>query len=392
MSNPNTEFVKVYDVATRITTTIPASELTAGMVRIQLNGSDEVLWADAAELDAAQGPHRHPPFSGARREKVLYIEQSLRDVYPKTYEAWEDGFRQDLHVEQELDLWVRVSRCLTEFTERHSPSPDERQEAFEVLGACLNATPTTVFETVSVRLLDRTVAQQLADAFFSNDRDFRMSQPFMLPKLSDYWDTAKDAIPRFAAELAAQSPTAAKETTTAIRAAVTEHLRVLPDQWLPRVAFVVAEDLYRAANTITAWNASVADYLACSAATFFGLLSQRGYRLHYVIDNSFQEMQRPIQLFPLWFRACGIEYQCPQLVESEFGLEPTESQGVVSQVLRGFFADGRHYVVLDTDSIESSFDTPLEQRDTKGVLTVIRTEAPGPGSKALVYLAGQPLT
>src|SRR5207248_10525888 len=112
---------------------------------------------------------------------------------------------------------------------------------------------------------------------------------------------------------------------------------------------------------------------------------------HYVIDNSFQEMQRPIQLFPLWFQACGIEYQCSQLVES-LGLEPTESQGVVSEVLRGFFADGRHYVVLDTDSIESSFDAPLEQLDTKGVLTIIRTEGPGPGSEASLYLAGQPIT
>ena len=167
MSNPNTEFVKVYDVATGITTTIPASELAAGMVRIRLNGSDEVLWADAAELDAAQGPHRHPPFSGARREKVLYIEQSLRDVYPMTYEAWEDGFRCDLHVDQEIDIWVCVSRYLNDFIEQRHPTSDQRQEAFEILAACMNSTPTTVFETFSVCVLDRTTAQQLVDAFFS---------------------------------------------------------------------------------------------------------------------------------------------------------------------------------------------------------------------------------
>lgn len=216
-----------------------------------------------------------------------------------------------------------------------------------------------------------------------------MAEPLMCPKISDYWDASKKAIPRFAAYLAAQSPTTAEQAKSAIRAAVTEHVRVLTDDWLPRVAFVVAEDLYRTANAITVWDDSVADYLACSAGTFFSLLSQRGYRLHYVIDNSFQEMQRPIQLFPSWFQACGIEYQCPQVLESEFGLEPKESQGVVSDVLRGFFAQGRHYVVLDTDSIESSFDAPLEQRNAEGVVTVIRTEAPGPGSKALVYLGGK---
>jgi hypothetical protein len=214
----------------------------------------------------------------------------------------------------------------------------------------------------------------------------------MLPKISDYWDSTKNAIPRFAAELEALSPTAAKQTTATIRAAVTEHVRVLSDQWLPRVAFVVAEDLYRTANTIAAWNTSVADYLACSAATFFDLLSQRGYCLHYIIDNSFQQMQRPIELFPLFFPACGIEYQCPQHLESTFGLAPGESQGVSSQVLRGLFAQGKHYLLLDTDSIESSFAAPLEQRKTKGVITVIRNEAPGAGSKASLYLAGQPIT
>jgi hypothetical protein len=170
MNTPKPEFVKVYDVPTRTISTIPASELAAGMVRIQLNGSDEILWADANELNAAEGQHRHPPFSGARSEKVLYIEQTLREVYPKTYEAWEDGFRRDLHVDQELDLWVRVARCLDDFVTRHHPTPGERQEAFEILGACLNATPTTVFETVRVQLLSRVTAQQLVDTYYSNTR------------------------------------------------------------------------------------------------------------------------------------------------------------------------------------------------------------------------------
>ncbi len=104
--------------------------------------------------------------------------------------------------------------------------------------------------------------------------------------------------------------------TNMIRAAVTEHVRVLPDRWLHWAAFIAAEDLYRTANAITAWTSSVADYLACSAGTFFRILSQRGCHLHYVIDNSCQEMQRPLELFPLWFLACGIHYECPQLFKS----------------------------------------------------------------------------
>jgi hypothetical protein len=169
MSDTNTEFVKVYDFDTRTTTTIPASELAAGMVRIQISGSDEILWADGAQLK--QGNYRHPLFTGALREQILYIGRSLADVYPKTYEAWEDGFRRDLHADQEIGLWVHLCRHLDAFIEQFTPSPEERQEAFHVLVACLNSTPSTVFETVSVRTLDRTIAQRLADDFFSDNRN-----------------------------------------------------------------------------------------------------------------------------------------------------------------------------------------------------------------------------
>lgn len=166
MSNAKTEFVKVHDLTTGETTTIPASELAVGMVRIRFNDSDEILWVDSSQMEAAQSAYRHPPFTGALREKILYIEQSLQDVFPKNYEQWEDGFRRDLHAEQEIDLWVRVSRCLNNFIEHHGPDPEERQEAFKILGACLNSTRSTVFQIVSERLLDRATAEQLADAFF----------------------------------------------------------------------------------------------------------------------------------------------------------------------------------------------------------------------------------
>ena len=167
MSNPNTEFVKVYDFVTRTTTTIPATELSSSMIRIQIQGSDEIVWADGEQLAGAQSQQRHGPFTGARREKVIYIEESLRDVYPMTYVAWEDGFRSDLNVDQEIDIWVCVSRCLNEFIERRHPTPEQRQEAFELLAACMNATPSTVFETFSVSALDRAAAERLVNAFFT---------------------------------------------------------------------------------------------------------------------------------------------------------------------------------------------------------------------------------
>lgn len=111
-------------------------------------------------------PYCHPVFTGVRREKVLYIERSLRDVYPKTVEEWEEGFRCDWQVEQELGLWVRLARCLAEFTERNNATLEERNDAFQVLAVCMNSTSATVVERLSLRGLDRNGTQELAASFF----------------------------------------------------------------------------------------------------------------------------------------------------------------------------------------------------------------------------------
>ena len=160
------EFVKVYDAETKTVSTIPASELAPGMVRVQVSGSDEILWMDGSQLK--QSEYRHPPFSGVRREKVLFIADSLKDVSPMTYESWEDGFRRDLHCDQEIDIWLKLCRLFNDFVERHQLNLEEKQEAFSVLSACLSKTPDTVFELVSAKLLDRATAQELVDAFFSS--------------------------------------------------------------------------------------------------------------------------------------------------------------------------------------------------------------------------------
>ena len=228
----------------------------------------------------------------------------------------------------------------------------------------------------------------------------------MLPKITDYWDTVQDGIPRSAVELSTLSARAAKKTTAATRAAVTEHLRVLPDKTLLHAAFVVADDLYRAASTIAFWNTSVDDYLKCSAATFFGLFSQRGYKLHYVVDNSFEDLQRPTELFPLWFRACGIVYICPQLLALELmqhdGVAVVDRSASMAQyiaearhlgdrLVQECNDEARHYVYLETNFQDGSLDTALQSRGAAGVLSVFRNEAPVPGSKAAVAFPDQRL-
>ena len=47
-----------------------------------------------------------------------------------------------------------------------------------------------------------------------------------------------------------------------------------------------------------------------------------------------------------------------------------------------------HYVILDTDCNDDSFTAPMEQLEQENVITVIREEAPLPGSNIIVSLSG----
>ena len=167
MNEPNQEFVRIYDFKTKTITTIPAAELAPGMIRIRLSGSDEIYWVDASQISDAKSRYWHPPFSGALKEQIVFIQRALSDVHFKTFENWEDGFRQDLNAKQEIEIWFRAAMLYSSFAESHHLNREQKHEAFSVLGACLNGTRSTVFETINLNLLPRVLAEELANDYFS---------------------------------------------------------------------------------------------------------------------------------------------------------------------------------------------------------------------------------
>ncbi len=164
---PENKFVKVFDFDTKTVTTIPAAELAPGMIRIRLAGSDEIYWAKASKAPVAKNQHWHPPFSGELKEKIVFVQRALNDVYFQTFEYWEDGFRRDIHAKQEIEIWFRVAMLYSSFVESHNLSREQKQEAFSVLGACLNGTRNTVFETIKLSSLPKFFAEELVNDYFS---------------------------------------------------------------------------------------------------------------------------------------------------------------------------------------------------------------------------------
>ena len=65
---------------------------------------------------------------------------------------------------------------------------------------------------------------------------------WFLPKITDYWDWTRDSLEKYAAEIMMASPEVRAKSLSAIREAITEHVRVLPERILLNVLCTVADD------------------------------------------------------------------------------------------------------------------------------------------------------
>jgi hypothetical protein len=214
----------------------------------------------------------------------------------------------------------------------------------------------------------------------------KQNNMFFLSKIVDYWDG--ESISRWSLILSEMSKDELLNAKDELKTAVIEHTKALPDELLQRVAYIMMDDLYKSANVISFWSDYVYDYLDSTASVFLKELSNRGFSIHYVVDNIFDDMERPLTFFHTWYAACGIMYQCPQLFSKQNNVSLMDARQMCQGILKtnnGNF----HYVLLDTDCEDNSFDVPVEQLNSDKVVTIIRTEAAEPGSKIMVFASGE---
>jgi hypothetical protein len=233
-----------------------------------------------------------------------------------------------------------------------------------------------------------------------------VSAPSSSSQLVAYWDALTDAVWRGSQQLQGLAQDDRASALSGITQDVERWTGALSDDDLAQLASVAADDLYKAASTIELVDEFVFQYLTASAGTFFGLLRQRGYLLHYIVENTFPGLQRPLEVFRPWFNSTTIVYICPQFLAAELmkadglmvdGVDSSvvgqhlpkyigEARHLAGGMVERCTAEGRHFLFLDTDPAEDSFDAALASQALPGVISVIRNEAPVPGSKVRVLL------
>jgi hypothetical protein len=142
---------------------IPAAELRPGCVQIQLQGSDEVVWAVPEELK--QGEIRHPPFEEEIRDCIRRIQSAFAEHYDLSLDEWEDGFRRDANPAREIALWSHAANVYQRFTTGEA-SADHRAEVYNVIVACMTTSPDAVWHVVKLRTLTRPDAERIVNRFY----------------------------------------------------------------------------------------------------------------------------------------------------------------------------------------------------------------------------------
>jgi hypothetical protein len=228
--------------------------------------------------------------------------------------------------------------------------------------------------------------------------------------ISDYWDNQdKNSILEYARLISTLPLPEQRQIENQIREAIFDHVAALNDKQLVYAAFIIADDIYKSANEISLFIPYISEYLRASAGTFYDLLKQRGYYLHYLTNtvfagSAFQGFIRPLHIFWRFFEPAGIRYVCPHAIALELMQRDGISEEDFEQNLAAYLpraeaagnaiihrchADKRHYINLQIDGGDRNFRNSFAHSQDQGTITVLRSEVPVRGTSCSVIFPGQ---
>ncbi len=228
-----------------------------------------------------------------------------------------------------------------------------------------------------------------------------MDQQWLFNKITDYWDNqTRNNIFEFSQMIGFFPQDKKERALREIRQAMFEHARILNDEQLTYAAFIIADDIYKSANEISLFNLYISEYLEASAGTFFEIVKERGFCLHYLANNVYEGsasagMIRPLQFFRYFFLPAGIRYICPHEIALELmkrdglGVEDydanigkylKEARLVGDMVIDKCHESGDHYFNLQINGDQNDFAGSLARIKDTGVITVFRSAPPLPGT------------
>lgn len=221
--------------------------------------------------------------------------------------------------------------------------------------------------------------------------------------LVEYFDQRTDAINRAAARVRALDESDRPAAYREIQECVLDKVARLPEDLLLKATVSMVDDLYKFVNDTVWMDDALLGYLDAFAHTMMATVRARGYVARYIVDNQFSGADflkmGPFDLFPRVFNAAGFVYTCPQwlalqlmrsdgLPEEDYDARVAdyidEARMMNDRVVNTCRNDAHHFVLLETDYIDGSLNAAFSGEYDTGALTIIRNEAPLPGTDVAV--------
>lgn len=169
MDDEETE--KIIDFITKQVRHVALKDVPHGYICVSID--DQIYWAAREQIQ--QSEIRHPPFDGEQQQRIERIVEYFREVYPKDYLEWEDGFRRDSHPGPEIDLWFHIAMSYRRFSE-YLKEHREKKELFNLLVECSMSAHENIVNTFSDDLLSREFIRQVAQEYFERNLAARSSE------------------------------------------------------------------------------------------------------------------------------------------------------------------------------------------------------------------------
>ncbi|MEW6732138.1 MAG: hypothetical protein AB1489_12490 [Acidobacteriota bacterium] len=164
IEDSNSQLVKVYDFDTQKIYIIPASQLGPGMMQVQMNGIEGLVWVDSAKINL--NSYQHPPFSGERLEKIKKIKSFLDEVYNLSLEEWEDGFRRDRTPDREIGIWLKIGTFYQNWVKKVCYSMDQKRELLQIILMATTSSKEHLLKTINLSVLSIDEAKSIAEEFY----------------------------------------------------------------------------------------------------------------------------------------------------------------------------------------------------------------------------------
>ena len=165
------KLVELYDLNTHRSTTIPAAELAPGMVQIRIEGKEGTYWMDPKKVKTlGTGPFRHPPFKGRQRAKIKEIMRLLREVYPLTFKEWVDGFRRDIHVDEQIAQWSLLADVYSNAAGNNKLDSAGKKSLFHVLLACQSSAYEHIWHVINPGDLPKQIVTATVEQYYGQPK------------------------------------------------------------------------------------------------------------------------------------------------------------------------------------------------------------------------------